>query len=99
MIYWIATVKIINEDSVGNNNLHLHVCKPKFSICSTTVNEKICKRQWVMCLNMINVEVLPSTEMSWEEDDTTKIKERRGNVWGNRMHSSCFTDITCSVSL
>jgi len=43
VIYWVATVEIIKEDSVGNNNLHWHVCNPKFSTCSTSVNEKHAK--------------------------------------------------------
>lgn len=48
MIYWVATVEIIKEDSAGNNNLHWHVCNPKFSARSTTTNEKEAKEN-VLC--------------------------------------------------
>lgn len=101
MIYWVATVETINEDRVRNNNLHLHVRKPKSSMCSTTVNETYAKDK-VLCLNInvINVKVLPSTEMSWREDDTIKTEQRvENNTWGNRMYFSCFTSVTCLVSL
>lgn len=40
VIYQVATKEIINADIVGNNSLHSHVCNPKFSMCSTTVNKK-----------------------------------------------------------
>lgn len=42
VIYWVATVEN-KADSVGNTNLHWHICNPKFSTCSTTVNEKYAK--------------------------------------------------------